>query len=169
MLWFEIPWIMMRSSLFEMVYLMDFYYYFTFIESQQNNEHKADKKACICNRNQVSVSINKHRQFFPRTVYNHLICFPLFPSHIWISMFFSKLCLKTILASLQLFSPSKFPLPGVLFWTTTIASSIKGTLLPLLSFRSWLFCDKLVFYIRLPVQMKEICKFHGKIFRINLF
>lgn len=57
MLLFEIPWIIMGSSLFEMIYLMDFYYYFTFIESQRNNEHKANRKAWIGNLNSASVSI----------------------------------------------------------------------------------------------------------------
>lgn len=41
---FGIPWIIMQSSLSEMVYLVASCYYFTFIESQQNNEHKAKRK-----------------------------------------------------------------------------------------------------------------------------
>ena len=54
MLLFESPWILMGSSLFEMVYPMDFHDYFTLIESQQKDEHKANRKVLICNLTSVS-------------------------------------------------------------------------------------------------------------------
>lgn len=166
MLWFEIPWIIMGSTLFEMVYRMNFYYYFTFIESQQNNEHKANTKACICNLSQASDSIINVDNFFSRTICKYLACFPSFSSHIRISMFFPKLCLKTILASLSTILPFQVFFSRSSFLNHYHTSSIKSTLLPLLSFHSWLFCDKRAFYIRFRWKKD---KFHGRIFRINLF
>lgn len=54
MLWFEILWSLIGSSLSETVYLMDFYYYLTLTENQQNNWTKGHRKAWICDLNAAS-------------------------------------------------------------------------------------------------------------------